>query len=180
MHAHVGVSRGPQVQQKKPLDLTHVRFENRPRTTRSRFLEPFVLPKEAVELQSQQSTTQHNSTPDTTQHNKTQLNSSDDTAPHTATQHSTHTYNITRRQRDRERRQRKRERKIQEKRQDKTRQDKTRQDKTRQDKTRQDKTRQDKRRQDKTRHDCRQLATFKEMHCHSCRLPAFVSNFSPL
>ena len=150
--AHVGLSRGPQVRQKKPLDLTHLRFESRSRTTRSRFLESFALPDEAVELQSHHSTTQHNSTPDTTQHNTTQLNSCDDTAQHTAqhTQHSTHTYNITRRQRDSERRQRMRE-KRKDKTRDKTR--KTRQDKTRQerqDKTRQDKTRQDKTRQDKT------------------------------
>ena len=96
--AHVGLSRGPQVQQKKPLDLTHSRFENRSRTTCPRFLQSFALPDEAVELQ--------------TQHSTTQFNSSDDTAQHTATQHSTpHTYNITRRHRDR---------------QDKTSQDKTR------------------------------------------------------
>ena len=145
--AHVGLSRGPQVRQKKPLDLTHLRFESRSRTTRSRFLESFALP---VELQSHHSTTQHNSTPDTTQHNTTQLNSCDDTAQHTATQHSTpHTHTTSHGDRETVKEDRERERKENE-------------------------------RQDKTRQDCRQLATFKEMHCHSCRLPAFVSNFSPL
>ena len=40
----------PQVHRKKPLDLTHSRFENRSRTTRSRVLQSFALPGEAVEL----------------------------------------------------------------------------------------------------------------------------------
>ena len=40
----------PQVHHKKPLDLTHSRFENRWRTTRSRVLQSFALPDEAVEL----------------------------------------------------------------------------------------------------------------------------------
>ena len=41
----------PRGSPKKPLDLTHFQFENRSRTTCSRFLQSFALPDEAVKLQ---------------------------------------------------------------------------------------------------------------------------------
>ena len=41
----------PQVHRKKPLDLTHSKFENRSRTTRSRVLQSFALPDEPVHFQ---------------------------------------------------------------------------------------------------------------------------------
>ena len=46
--AHEGLSRASP---KKPLDLTHFQFENRPTITCSRVLQSFALPDEAVELQ---------------------------------------------------------------------------------------------------------------------------------
>ena len=49
--AHVGLSRASEVHHKKPLDLTHLRFENRSRTTRSRFLQSFAIPDKAVQVQ---------------------------------------------------------------------------------------------------------------------------------
>ena len=42
--AHVELSRALEVHRKKPLVLTHSRFENRSRTTRSRVLQSFALP----------------------------------------------------------------------------------------------------------------------------------------
>ena len=41
----------PQVHRKKPLDLTHSKFEKRSRTTRSRVLQSFALPDEPVHFQ---------------------------------------------------------------------------------------------------------------------------------
>ena len=41
----------PQVHRKKPLDLTHSKFENRSRTTRSRVLQSFAFPDERVQFQ---------------------------------------------------------------------------------------------------------------------------------
>ena len=49
--AHVGLSLASEAHQKNPLDLTHIQFENKSRTTRSRFLQSFALPDKAVELQ---------------------------------------------------------------------------------------------------------------------------------
>ena len=43
--AHVGLLRASEVHQKKPLDLTHSRFENRSRTRCCRFLQSFALPE---------------------------------------------------------------------------------------------------------------------------------------
>ena len=43
--AHVGLSRAPEVHQKKPLYLTHLKFEYRSRTTRSRYLFVFSCPE---------------------------------------------------------------------------------------------------------------------------------------
>ena len=66
--------------------LTHSRFENRSRTTRSRVLQSFALPDEAVELHFILRDTTHNTQPlkhTTTQHNNT-------TQPHNTT-HTTHT-----------------------------------------------------------------------------------------
>ena len=48
---HVQYSLGPRDSPKKPLDLTHFQFENRSRTTCSRFLLSFALHDEAVQLQ---------------------------------------------------------------------------------------------------------------------------------
>ena len=48
--AHVELSHASEVHHKKPLALTHLRFENRWRTTRSGVLQSFALPDEAVEL----------------------------------------------------------------------------------------------------------------------------------
>ena len=48
--AHVWLSRASEAHRKKPLVLTHSRFENRSRTTSSRVLQSFALPDEAVEL----------------------------------------------------------------------------------------------------------------------------------
>ena len=67
-------------------------------------------------------------------------------------QHTTHTYNITRRQRETVKEDGERERKEDER---------------------------EEKRRDKTRQDSRHLATFKEIHCYSCRLPEFVSNSLP-
>ena len=44
-------SLGPRDSPKKPLDLAHFQFENRSRTTCSRFLQSFAFPDEAVQLQ---------------------------------------------------------------------------------------------------------------------------------
>ena len=50
--AHVRLSLDPRGSPKKPLDLTHVQFENRSRTTCSRFLQSFALPDKVVQLPS--------------------------------------------------------------------------------------------------------------------------------
>ena len=49
--AHAEFSLGPRGSPKKPLDLAHFQFENKTRTTCSRFLQSFALPDEAVQLQ---------------------------------------------------------------------------------------------------------------------------------
>ena len=49
--AHVRLSLDPRGSPKKPLDLTHSQFENRSRTTCSRFLQPFALLDKVVQLQ---------------------------------------------------------------------------------------------------------------------------------
>ena len=47
--AHVGLSLDPrEVHQKQPLDLTHLRFESRSRTTCHRFLQSFAISDEGV------------------------------------------------------------------------------------------------------------------------------------
>ena len=172
-----------EVHRKKPLVLTHSRFENRSRTTRSRFLQSFALPDEAVELHFILRDTTHN-TPllkhTTTQHTPQErlrvcrhhahmcfnmcvwcrhTQGRFERTPggfQRATPHRTDTPRPQRHaQHNTTRQQHTNITWRQGQRQDKTRQDKTRQDKTRQDKTRQDKTRQrqDKTRQDKTRQD---------------------------
>ena len=121
--AHVGLSRAPEVHHKKPLDLTHLRFENRSRTTRSRFLQSFALHDKAVQLQLSRRnfhlhthTTQHN----TTKHCNT-------------TQHGDRERQRQRqRQRQRETVKEDRERERKEDERQQTRRDETRQDKTRQ------------------------------------------------
>ena len=52
-----------EVHRKKPLVLTHSRFENRSRTTRSRVLQSFALPDEAVELHFYREGTTHTYAP---------------------------------------------------------------------------------------------------------------------
>ena len=42
---------GPRSPPKKPMDLTHVQFENRSRATRRRFVQSFAVPDEAVQFQ---------------------------------------------------------------------------------------------------------------------------------
>ena len=155
--AQGGSSSASEVHLKKPLDLTHSRFENKSRTTRSRFLQSFALPDKAVQLQPSRECATSTHTIHTHTHPHTQ-------PQHTATQHATPHQHIQ-----------EREGKMRETRQDKTRQDKTRQDKTRQDKTRQDKTRPDKTRQDQTR--LQTVGCHYESHGFSCRLPALVLNF---
>ena len=49
--AHVRLSVVPRGSPKKPFDLTHFQFENRSRTTCSRFLQSFALPDKVVQLQ---------------------------------------------------------------------------------------------------------------------------------
>ena len=94
----------PQVHRKKPLDLTHSKFENRSRTTRSRVLQSFALPDEPVsnlEKISTHNTHKHQHNTHTHQHiltnppthppNTTLLPSLSSTSPsHTHTQ--THMY----------------------------------------------------------------------------------------
>ena len=49
--AHVGLITCPTGSTKKPMDLTHLKFENNSRTTCSPFLRTLALPHGAVELQ---------------------------------------------------------------------------------------------------------------------------------
>ena len=121
--AHAELSRDPDIHQKKPLYLTHLKFENRSRTTCSRFLRSFAVPDKAVALELSSG----------------KLRGVCCAPTHTHANTHAHQHSHTTRQ-DKTR-------------QDKTRQDKTRQDKTRQDKTRQDKTRRDETRRDETRRD---------------------------
>ena len=48
---HVGLSLDPrEVHQKQPLDITHLRFESKSRTTRQRFLQSFIFSDKSVPL----------------------------------------------------------------------------------------------------------------------------------
>ena len=77
----------PQVHRKKPLDLTHSKFENRSRTNRSRVLQSFALPDEAVEL--------HFILRDTTTHTRNTRHTRHTTQHNTHTHAPTHTHQPT-------------------------------------------------------------------------------------
>ena len=70
-----------EVHREKPLVLTHSRFENRSRTTRSRVLQSFALPDEAVELHFILRDTTHNTQP--LKHTTTQHTTQNNTNPPT-------------------------------------------------------------------------------------------------
>ena len=103
----------------RSLIATHLKFENRSRTTRSRFLRSFAVPDKAVVLLRETAGSVLRANTRAHQH--------------------THTHHKTRQDKTRQDKTR----------QDKTRQDKTRQDKTRQDKTRQDPTKREESREER-------------------------------